>query len=188
MVAVRAPARRRGQDVHGHGPGGTFAGGGSTATDIEGGTQLGGHDPNQRGFTVQGVEANFRGAVDPYFRGNANVVFQLDADGESFLELEEAWLETMSLPANLQVRAGQYLTEFGRINTQHPHTWAFVDVPLVNGRLLGAGRPAQSRRAAVVAGADALLLRTVPRGAEQPGRDRLQFPQRPRAANPIWAG
>jgi hypothetical protein len=116
---------------------GTFTAGGSTASDIEGGTQLGGHDPNQRGFTVQGVEANFAGAIDPYFRGNANIAFLLDAEGESSLELEEGWLETVSLPANLQVRAGQYLTEFGRINTQHPHTWAFVDTPLVNGRFLG---------------------------------------------------
>jgi hypothetical protein len=117
---------------------GTFAAGSSTAGDIEGGTQLGGHDPNQRGFTVQGVEANFQGAVDPYFRGNANIVFSLDSGGESFVELEEAWLETISLPWNLQVRAGQYLTDFGRINTQHPHTWAFVDTPLVNGRFFGA--------------------------------------------------
>jgi len=116
---------------------GTFAAGGSTATDIEGGTQLGGHDPNQRGFTVQGVEANFQGAVDPYFRGNANLAFALDSHGESSVELEEAWLETISLPANLQVRAGQFLTDFGRLNTQHPHTWAFVDTPLVNGRFLG---------------------------------------------------
>ena len=115
----------------------TFAAGGSTARDIEGGTQLGGHDPNQRGFTVQGAELNLQGAVDPYFRGNANIVFQLDSGGESFVELEEAWLETLSLPMNLQLRAGQLLTEFGRINTQHPHTWAFVDEPLVNGRLLG---------------------------------------------------
>lgn len=116
---------------------GTFAVGGSTAKDIEGGTQLGGHDPNQRGFTVQGVEVNFTGAVDPYFRGNANVLFSLDSEGESFLELEEAWLETISLPGNLQLRAGQYLTEFGRVNTQHPHQWAFVDSPLVNARFLG---------------------------------------------------
>ena len=115
----------------------TFAAGGSTAEDIEGGTELGGHDPNQRGFTVQGVEMNLQGAVDPYFRGNANIVFQPDSANETFVELEEAWLETISLPANLQVRAGQYLSEFGRINTQHPHTWAFVDTPLVNGRMFG---------------------------------------------------
>ncbi|MGN6555008.1 MAG: hypothetical protein ACTHLW_14970 [Verrucomicrobiota bacterium] len=60
---------------------------------------MGGHDPNQRGFTVQGGEVNFQGAVDPYFRGNANIVFQLDSSSETFVELEEAWLETVSLPA-----------------------------------------------------------------------------------------
>jgi hypothetical protein len=115
----------------------TFAAGGSTAQDIQGGTQLGGHDPNQRGFTVQGVELNLQGAVDPYFRGNANLAFLLDKGGETSVELEEAWLESVSLPGNVQVRAGQTLTDFGRINTQHPHSWGFVDAPLVNGRLLG---------------------------------------------------
>jgi hypothetical protein len=115
----------------------TFAAGGSSARDIEGGTQLGGHDPNQRGFTVQGVELNLQGAVDPYFRGNANVLFSIDSGGESFTELEEAWLETAALPWNLQLRAGQLLSDFGRVNTQHPHSWAFVDLPLVNGRFLG---------------------------------------------------
>jgi len=116
----------------------TFAAGGSTAEDIEGGTQPGGHDPNQRGFTVQGVEMNLRGAVDPYLRGNANILFSIDAEGESYVELEEAWLESVSLPGNLQVRAGQLMTEFGRVNTLHPHAWGFVDSPLVNARLLGA--------------------------------------------------
>lgn len=116
---------------------GTFAVGGSTAKDIEGGTQLGGHDPNQNGFTVQGVELSLQGAVDPYFRANANIAFLLGSDGETSVELEEGWLETVSLPGNLQIRAGQYLTEFGRINTQHPHSWGFVDAPIVNGRLLG---------------------------------------------------
>ena len=116
---------------------GLFAVGGSTANDIEGGTQLGGHDPNQRGFTLQNVELTLSGAVDPYFRGQANVVFQIDSGGESFLELEEAFAETTSLPGNLQVKVGQYFTEFGRLNPQHPHSWAFVDQPLVNGRFLG---------------------------------------------------
>jgi hypothetical protein len=116
----------------------TFAAGGSTAKDIEGGTQLGGHDPNQRGFTVQGAELNLQGAVDPYFRGNANILFSIDAGGESFVELEEAWLETVSLPGNFQIRAGQILSDFGRLNTQHPHSWGFVDQSLVNARFLGA--------------------------------------------------
>jgi len=116
---------------------GLFAAGGSTANDIEGGTQLGGHDPNQRGFTVQNVELTLSGAVDPYFRAQANIVLQLDSGGETFIELEEAFAETTSLPWNLQAKAGQFFTEFGRLNPQHPHSWAFVDQPLVNGRFFG---------------------------------------------------
>jgi hypothetical protein len=116
---------------------GTFAAGGSTADDIEGGTQLGGHDPNQNGFTLQGVEASFKGAVDPYFRANANILFGVDSGGDGFVEVEEAWMETVSLPANLQLRGGQLMTDFGRLNTQHPHTWSFVDSPLALARFLG---------------------------------------------------
>jgi hypothetical protein len=65
------------------------------------------------------------------------VLFQVDSDGESLVELEEAWLETISLPANLQVRAGQMLTDFGRLNPTHLHSWGFVDTPLVLGRFMG---------------------------------------------------
>jgi hypothetical protein len=110
--------------------------GGTTAPDI-GALQPGGHDPVQRGFSHQGLELALSGVVDPYFRANANIVYQLDANGGSNLELEEAFAETTSLPANLQLRSGQYLTEFGRQNQTHPHTWGFVDSPLVNARLLG---------------------------------------------------
>lgn len=115
---------------------GLFAAGTSTANDVEE-LQIGGHDPNQRGFTVQNVEMVLDGAVDPYFRGQGNVIFFIDREGETQLELEEAFLETLSLPGNLQFRAGQYFTEFGRHNPTHPHSWGFVDSPLVNARFLG---------------------------------------------------
>jgi hypothetical protein len=113
-----------------------FAAGWSTEPDVES-LQLGGHDPQQRGFTVQNLEMTLQGQVDPYFRGQAAVVYQIDARGETGVEVEEAYLETMSLPGNLQLRAGQFFTEFGRLNATHPHTWDFVDQPLVNGRFLG---------------------------------------------------
>ncbi len=112
------------------------AAGGSTANDIDK-LQLGGHDPKQRGFTVQNLEAVFDGKVDPYFRGQANIVLQIDPHGDTTIEAEEAYLETMSLPWNLQVKAGQFFSEFGRMNPSHPHTWDFVDQPLVMGRFLG---------------------------------------------------
>jgi len=115
---------------------GTLAAGTSTAKDFDQ-LQPGGHDPSQRGFTLQGVEATFTGAVDPYFRGLAAINLSIDGGSETHLELEEAWLESVSLPGNLQLRAGQIFSEFGRHNSQHLHSWAFVDAPLVNARLLG---------------------------------------------------
>lgn len=115
---------------------GLFAAAGSTAKDL-GSLSSGGHDPNQRGFTVQNLETTFDGAVDPYFKGQANIVFQIDKEGESLIEVEEAYLTSMSLPLNLQVKAGTFFTEFGRLNPIHPHAWDFADQPLVNGRFLG---------------------------------------------------
>ena len=99
--------------------------------------QTGGHDPSQRGFTVQNVEAVFEGAVDPYFRGQANVVLQITPEGETQVELEEVYATTSSLPKGLQFKVGQFFSEFGRLNPQHPHSWDFVDQPLVSGRIFG---------------------------------------------------
>jgi hypothetical protein len=108
----------------------------STASDV-GKLQPGDHDPHTNGFTLPNTELTFDGAVDPYFKGFANIVYKLDPEGETGVELEEAYVITTSLPANLQLKAGQFVTEFGRQNPQHPHAWAFVDQPLVLNRMFG---------------------------------------------------
>lgn len=108
----------------------------STESDV-GSLQLGDHDPRVRGFTIPNVELALDGAVDPYFKGFSNIVYKLDENGETGVELEEAYFLTTSLPANLQIKAGQFFTEFGRQNPQHPHSWAFVDQPLVLNRMFG---------------------------------------------------
>ena len=41
------------------------------------------------------------------------------------------------MPWNLQVKAGHFFSEFGRLNPAHPHTWDFVAQPLVNARMFG---------------------------------------------------
>lgn len=84
---------------------GLFAAGSSSATDVEA-LEPGGHDPKQRGFTVQNLETTFEGAVDPYFRALSAIVFQVDPEGESVLEVEEAYAETTSLPGNLPTASG----------------------------------------------------------------------------------
>lgn len=108
----------------------------STERDV-GSLQLGDHDPKVRGFTIPNAELTFEGAVDPYFRGASSIVFKIDEEGESGFELEEVYVLTMSLPRNLQIKAGQFFTEFGRQNPQHPHSWSFVDQPLILNRMFG---------------------------------------------------
>src|SRR5207247_10072424 len=99
--------------------------------------ERGDHDPLQRGFTLPNEEIFLDGAVDPYFKGVADLVFKLDETNETEVELEEVYLTTTALPWTLQAKGGQCFTEFGRINQQHPHAWDFVDDPLVIGRMFG---------------------------------------------------
>lgn len=114
------------------------AGGGSTASEGElRSLEGGGHDPKNRGFTIQNAELTFSGVVDPYLRGDASIVLQIDERGESIVELEEAYLTSLDLPLNLQLKTGQFFAAFGRLNPIHPHGWDFVDQPVVNSRLLG---------------------------------------------------
>jgi len=115
---------------------GLFALAGSSARDLDH-IEVGDHDPQQRGFNARNIELAFDGAVDPYFEGFANIVFKLDNDNQTEVEVEEAFLQTTSLPFNLQLKAGQFFSAFGRINPTHPHTWDFADAPIVHGRLLG---------------------------------------------------
>ncbi len=109
----------------------------STKKDPSAQLELGDHDPDKRGFALRNAELAIDGAVDPYFKGFANIVLKLDRNNETEIELEESFLETTSLPANLQLKAGQYFAAFGRQNAQHPHTWSFVDQPLILGRAFG---------------------------------------------------
>ncbi|HEY0094635.1 MAG TPA: zinc-regulated TonB-dependent outer membrane receptor [Archangium sp.] len=94
--------------------------------------QTGGHDPTANGFNLQQLELSINTAVDPYFRFDGNIVFS-----QFGVEIEEAYATTTNLPGNLQVRGGQFLTRFGRINPTHPHSWEFVDQPFAIGRVFG---------------------------------------------------
>ena len=107
--------------------------------------ESGEHDPRNNGFTLQQLELAASSSVDPYFRFDSFIVFKVPrppASGEPIgtgeaggVEIEEVYATTTSLPANLQLRVGQFLTRFGRFNPTHPHTWDFVDQPLMIGRL-----------------------------------------------------
>ena len=109
----------------------------STAHDPGAQLELGDHDPSKRGFSLRNAEIALNGAVDPYFMGFANIAYKLDNNNETSVELEEAYMVSSDLPANLQLKGGQFFANFGRNNSQHPHAWAFVDAPLISTRVFG---------------------------------------------------
>ena len=102
------------------------------------GFQLGGEHtgllPN--GFSLGGSEINFQGTVDDLFFANLTIEIETDFDHVD-VDLEEAYIETLSLPAGFDVTAGRYFIDLGYVNTQHEHQWDFADAPLVNTAFLG---------------------------------------------------
>ncbi|RAL25331.1 zinc-regulated TonB-dependent outer membrane receptor [Lujinxingia litoralis] len=93
---------------------------------------MGGHDASKMGFNLQGLELGLSAGIDPYWRFDSHILISLFG-----LEVEEAYATTLALPANLQVRAGQFLTRFGRVNPTHLHAWNFTTQPLVLGKFFG---------------------------------------------------
>jgi hypothetical protein len=52
-------------------------------------------------------------------------------------DLEEAWLQTRTLPAGLQLRLGRFASQIGYQNERHPHADDFVERPLLYRAFLG---------------------------------------------------
>ncbi|MDO8461256.1 MAG: hypothetical protein Q7S98_00180, partial [Deltaproteobacteria bacterium] len=91
-----------------------------------------GENPARTGFNLQGLELALQSVIDPYVRGDLFILFK-----EEGVEVEEAVVTTLALPWNLQVRAGKLKARFGRENTQHLHSFNFVDQSLANRYFLG---------------------------------------------------
>ena len=76
------------------------------------------------------AEFSFQSVVDPYARADFYYSVSEDpATGEFTSEIEEAYLTTLSLPAHLQLKAGRFKQQIGRINPVHPHALPFIDMP-----------------------------------------------------------
>lgn len=71
--------------------------------------------------------------VDPYFKAWATLGF-----ADEGAEVEEAVIQTTSLPYQLQMKAGKFFSDIGRVNSQHFHSWDFANRPLINELLFGA--------------------------------------------------
>ena len=104
-----------------------------------GNLQQGAHDPQKRGFTNRGVEFSLSGAVDTNWDAELHLMYAYDhIEGESKVEIEEAFITSRDLGNNLQLELGHMHTEFGRINPRHAHDWTFLDQPIIHNRVFGA--------------------------------------------------
>jgi hypothetical protein len=83
-------------------------------------------------FNFRAAELGLAASIDPYARAYAFFTGSKDE-----FEVEEAAIVTTSLPWNMQVRAGRFFADFGRLAKFHPHEYAFVNTPLSLERLVG---------------------------------------------------
>jgi hypothetical protein len=88
------------------------------------------------GLSLAETEITMSANVDDKFTAMLNLPVAIE-DGEVAVELEEAWIETLSLPAGLAIRMGRFLSDIGYLNSRHFHAWDFADLPLAYQAFLG---------------------------------------------------
>jgi hypothetical protein len=105
----------------------------SKGNDKTGSERPGGFDAFQRS-----VELDIAASVDPFAKAYAVVNASADAEtGEAALGVEEAALQTTSLPWNLELKAGRFFGEFGKLSFIHDHELPFVNRPLALDQYIG---------------------------------------------------
>jgi hypothetical protein len=88
---------------------------------------------NNASFEFKEIELALTGYLNPYMRAD----FYLGMHGTAGdFEVEEGYASVVrGLP--VQLRFGKYLLDFGKINTQHPHQWGWLERPLMHRTAFG---------------------------------------------------
>ncbi|WP_457743714.1 hypothetical protein [Sulfurimonas sp.] len=86
----------------------------------------------KKGPNLNYAEVAMHSVVDPYF--DAFAIFHLHLDA---FEIEEAYVQTTSLPYSLKIKVGKFKSSFGRINSKHQHSWHFDSQPIIYKALFG---------------------------------------------------
>ncbi|MHB1206422.1 MAG: hypothetical protein ACYCZX_12700 [Rhodospirillaceae bacterium] len=108
------------------------------ATYAMAGFPLGGEGPGQRGLFLGEAELNAQANVDDLFMGS--LTFSLGQNGpDTEVGLEEAFIQTLSLPGGFQATAGKFLSDIGYLNSFHDHADDFADRPLAYRAFLAGG-------------------------------------------------
>jgi hypothetical protein len=140
-AAVPAPAAARSSEAA-FNPGislilqGTFASSSQDPDDyrISGFAPSGGEvQPPRRGLSLAESELVVGGNIDPHYRG----YFVAALTPENEVEVEEAYIQTLSLGRGFTLKAGRFLSGIGYQNELHQHAWDFQDAPLVYKAFVG---------------------------------------------------
>ncbi|MFK5893394.1 MAG: hypothetical protein QM504_09270, partial [Pseudomonadota bacterium] len=90
----------------------------------------------EKGFSLGHSELAISANIDDKFYGKATLAVH-DHEGETELELEEAFIQTLGLGNGLGIKAGRFFSAIGYLNEQHEHVWDFADAPLIYRGLFG---------------------------------------------------
>ncbi|MCU7846341.1 MAG: TonB-dependent receptor [Candidatus Thiodiazotropha sp. (ex Monitilora ramsayi)] len=90
----------------------------------------------EEGFHLGHNELAISANVDDMFYGKLTAAIA-DHEGETEVELEEAFIETLALGNGLTVKAGRFFSGIGYLNQHHTHAWDFADAPLIYRGLFG---------------------------------------------------
>lgn len=90
----------------------------------------------KQGFSLGESELTFSANIDQALYGQATIAVH-DHEGETEVELEEAFIESLGLGNGLTARAGRFYSPIGYLNQRHAHAWNFADAPLIYRGLFG---------------------------------------------------
>jgi outer membrane murein-binding lipoprotein Lpp len=92
--------------------------------------------PGPQGLSLGESEISFAANIDDKFYGQFTVSYH-DDNGDVGTEIEEAYIDTLTLPDGFNLRAGRFYSNIGYLNSHHTHTDNFVDRPLPYQAFLG---------------------------------------------------
>jgi len=89
------------------------------------------------GLSIGESEFVFSASVDDWFSSRVTLALEQE-DGEFDSSLEEAFIDTLSMPAGTALRFGRFYSSVGYLNDKHSHTWDFADQALPYTAFLGS--------------------------------------------------
>jgi len=95
-----------------------------------------GAGPSANGFSLGESEVSFASNIDDKFYGQLTLTAESE-NGQDHIGVEEAFIDTTSLPAGFSLRMGRFYSNIGYLNSHHAHTDNFFDRPLAYQAFLG---------------------------------------------------